>query len=93
MAFTRQQYSSRLPFPSPGDPHNPGTEAVSPALAGGFFTTEPPEKPLDYFSVPQKINFINFPGRKNNKGLTVLLTTGSFNFSLLYIKTVRKNDH
>ena len=35
-------------FPPPGDLHNPGIEPLSPvtlALAGGFFTTEPPEKP------------------------------------------------
>ena len=31
-----------LPFPSPGDLPHPGIEPVSPALAAGFFTTEPP---------------------------------------------------
>ena len=30
---------------SPGDPPNPGTELTSPALAGGFFTLSPPERP------------------------------------------------
>ena len=29
----------------PGDLPDPGIEPASPALAGGFFTTEPPEKP------------------------------------------------
>ena len=41
---------SGLPFPPPGDLPNPGIEAFSPeapALAGGFFTTEPPDKPWD----------------------------------------------
>ena len=46
MRFPRQEYWSGLPFPSPGDLPNPGIEPVSPALAGGFFTTEPPEKPM-----------------------------------------------
>ena len=32
-------------FLSPGDLPDPGIEPVSPALAGGFFTTEPPGKP------------------------------------------------
>ena len=41
MGFSRQEYQSELPFPSPGDLHNPGIEPTSPALAGGFFTTEP----------------------------------------------------
>ena len=36
----RQQYWSRLPFPSAGDLLNPGVEPTSPALAGGLFTTE-----------------------------------------------------
>jgi len=34
-----------LPFPSPGELPNPGIKTVSPALAGGFFTTEPHGKP------------------------------------------------
>ena len=33
-----------LPFPSPGDLPDPGIKPVSPALAGRFFTTEPPGK-------------------------------------------------
>ena len=46
MEFSRQEYRSGLPFPPPGDLPNLGTESVSPALAGRFFTTEPPGKPL-----------------------------------------------
>ena len=42
MGFPRQEYWSGLPFPSSGDLPNPGIEPVSPALAGVFFTTEPP---------------------------------------------------
>ena len=45
MEFYRQESWSGLPFPSPGDLPNPGIEPTSPALAGGFLTTEPPEKP------------------------------------------------
>jgi len=43
--FLRQEYWSGLPFPSPGDPPDPGLEPTSPALAGGFFTAEPLGKP------------------------------------------------
>ena len=42
MGFSRQEYWSGLLFPSPGDLVTPGiepTSLVSPALAGGFFTT------------------------------------------------------
>ena len=38
--FPRQEYWSGLPFTSPGDLPDPGIEPASPALAGGFFTTE-----------------------------------------------------
>ena len=45
MEFCRQECWSRFPFSTLRDLHDPGTESVSmcPALAGGFFTTAPPE--------------------------------------------------
>ena len=46
MGFPRQEYWSGLPFPSPGDLPDSGIKPMSPALAGRFFTTEPPTKPL-----------------------------------------------
>ena len=42
MGFSRQEYWSGLPFPSPGDLPNPGMEPASlmfPALVVGFFIT------------------------------------------------------
>ena len=42
MGFSRQEFWSGLPFPSPGDLPHPGIEPASlasPALAGRFFTT------------------------------------------------------
>ena len=50
MGFPRQEYWSEWPFPSPGDPSNPGikpTSLASAALAGGFFITVVPEKPTE----------------------------------------------
>ena len=49
MEFPRQEYWSGLPFSTPGDLRDPGIEPislVSPALAGRFFTTLPPGKPV-----------------------------------------------
>ena len=43
--FSRQEYCSGLPFPSPGDLPDPGIELVSPELARDSFTAEPPGKP------------------------------------------------
>ena len=49
MGFPRQEWWSGLPFPSPEDLPNPGIRSISPALAGGFFTTEPLGKPQPGF--------------------------------------------
>ena len=45
MGFPRQEYWSGLSFPPPRDLSHLGMEPTSPALAGGFFTTEPRGKP------------------------------------------------
>ena len=44
MAFSRQEYWSGLPFPSPGDLPDPGIEPKSPALQADALTSEPPGK-------------------------------------------------
>ena len=51
LGFSRQEHWNGLPFPSPeqGLP-DPGIESPFPALAGEFFTTEPPGKPLHIMS-------------------------------------------
>ncbi|KAB0345653.1 hypothetical protein FD754_022579 [Muntiacus muntjak] len=46
-----------LPFLSPGDLLNPGIKPRSPALAGRFFTTEPPGKPHPLMQHIQKPPF------------------------------------
>ena len=46
MGFPRQEYWSGLSFPSLGDIPDTGIEPVSPALAGGFLSTEPPGRCL-----------------------------------------------
>ena len=47
MGFSRQEYWSGLPSPSPANLSDPGIKTGSPALAGGFFTAVPPGKPKD----------------------------------------------
>ena len=52
MEFSRQEYWSWLPLPTPGDLVEPVIEPVSsgsPALVAGFLTTEPPGKPIKRF--------------------------------------------
>ena len=46
MEFFRQEYWNGFPFPTRGDLPDPRIKLASPALAGGFFTTEPPGKSI-----------------------------------------------
>ena len=66
VAFSRQEYWSGLSFPSPGDLPDPGMEPESSALAGGFFTTEPPEKPYIIYYIIIYIS-VAFPGGSDGK--------------------------
>ena len=45
MGFSRQEYWSGLPFPSPGDLPDPGIEPGSPALQADALPSKPPGKP------------------------------------------------
>ena len=46
MGFSRQEYWSGLPFPSPGDLPDLGIEPGSPALQEDSLPSEPPGKPI-----------------------------------------------
>ena len=48
MGFSRQEYWSGLPFPSPEDLPNPGIKPRSPALQTDALPSEPPGKPNLY---------------------------------------------
>ena len=53
MKFFKQEYCSGLPFPTPGDLPHPGIKPMSllsPALGGGFFTTQPFGAMMDIYS-------------------------------------------
>ena len=54
MRFSRQEYWSGLPFPSPGDLPNPGIEPRSPALQGDSFPSELQENPNIYLSTREQ---------------------------------------
>ena len=45
LGFSRQEYWSGVPFPTPGDLPNPGIEPTSPVLSAEFFTPASPGKP------------------------------------------------
>ena len=46
MGFSRQEYWSGLPFPSPGELLDPGIKPKSPTLQADALTSEPPGKPI-----------------------------------------------
>ena len=50
MGFSRQEYWSELPFPSPGDLPNPGIEPRSLALQADALPSEPPEKATEEYN-------------------------------------------
>ena len=71
-----------MPFPSPGDLPDPGIKPESPALTGGFFTTETPGKPWDYsrfsfnydkLSMAETVSKLNVLNNKNLKRLKMSL--------------------
>ena len=77
MGFSKQEYWSELPCPPPGNLQNPGikpSSLVSPALAGGFFPTVPPGKPLNSASFHRylAINPHTNVSISRNKGSTAL---------------------
>ena len=47
MGFSMQEYWSGLPFPSPGDRPNQGSEPRCPALQADSLPSEPPGKPCN----------------------------------------------
>ena len=53
MGFSRQEYQSGLPFPSPGDLPNPGIKPRSPAPQADSLPSEPPGKPPDQGANPR----------------------------------------
>ena len=92
--FLRQEYLSGLPFPSPGDLLNPGIQPASPALAGGFFTTEPPGKPecllIGSFCYICYFEWRRFRSRCGERWVSVICTDRNYRTFILLIACWRK---
>ena len=58
MGFSRQEYWSGLPFPSPGDHPNPGIEPRSPTLEADALISEPPGKPKLCHKRPRSLRLV-----------------------------------
>ena len=59
MEFSRQEYWSGLPFPSPGDLPDPGIKPRSPALEADALLSEPPfyEQPSSLTWITTRVSF------------------------------------
>ena len=80
MGFSRQEYWSGLPFPSPGDLPNPGIELGSPVLQTDALPSEPPGKPNQC--------------KYRSKGLTGMITyNSSISFEIFIEYTKKRNVH
>ena len=60
MGFSRQEYWSGLPFPSPGDLPDPGIESGSPTLQADALPSEPSGKLLNQMA-PDSFEAANAP--------------------------------
>ena len=69
MGFSRQEYWSGLPFPSPGDLPYPGTETRSPALQADSLLAEPQGKPKNTEMGSLSLLHWIFPTKESNQGL------------------------
>ena len=83
MGFSRQEYWSGLPFPSPWDFPNPGMELESlapPALAGRIFTTSAvSHRNTNLSGMQQKALISRFVGHKGRSArVTVLVHLGCY---------------
>ena len=61
MEFSRQEYWSGLPFPSPGDLPDPGIKPQSPTLQPDDMPSEPPVGSPEFVKIAQRVPFTQFP--------------------------------
>ena len=87
-----------MPFPPPGDLPDPGIESTSPALAGGFFTTEPPRN--QYLMILWQTNMSKHKSLQNNFLLELylgfwglLIATIFFIYIILQFSSVQLLSH
>ena len=86
MGFSRQEYRSGLPFPSPGDLPEPGFKPRSPALQADTLPSEPPGKPHLTTTVTFILqNFIYFFNVQINSTILQTLTSGLADITKMFL--------
>ena len=75
MGFSRQEYWSGLPFPSPGDLPDPGIEPRSPRCRQTLYSLSYQGNPsLRYYDLINVTNYINYPVQMCNQVSKKLMT-------------------
>ena len=90
MGFPRRKYWSGLQFPSPGDLSHPWIQPASPALAVGFFTTEPQGSP-NFLEVTTNRKYFPPAITGNKPGVNTHLFALCLDAFLLVVVLVVKN--
>ena len=81
MEFSRPEYWSGLPFPSPEDLPNPGIEPGSPALQADTLTSELPGKPKAVLGC----------NLKNDRMISVCFQGKPFNITVIQVYALKSN--
>ena len=91
MEFSRQEYWSGLPFPSPGDLSNPRIESWSAELQVDALLSEPPGKPINSVQSLSRVRLCN-PMDCSTSGFPVHHHPRSL-LKLMSIKSVMPSKH
>ena len=89
MGFARQEYWSGVPFPTPGDPPNPGSNPmslVSPVLGLGSLPLVPPAEMYPNILTPGKYQLRCEPYNGSSQGTSRKEGCASFMVDLLFLK-------
>ena len=82
MAFSRQEYWSGFSYPTLRDLSDPGIEPRSPALAGGFFPTEPPG---NFTFAYENVDLYSCTDYEEGIPLYIISTFQTFSFVIVFI--------
>ena len=87
MKFSRQEYWSGLPIPSPGDLPDTGIEPWSPAWAGKFLSTEPPGKPINQYKNLKNCCYLANKSQRCTSAISLQLNSSSPQSKLVLQRT------
>ena len=93
MKFSRQEYWSGLPFPSPGDLQDPGFEPRSPALQADSIPSEPPGKLQRKGSAQFSLSVVSDSLRPHGLQASQSITNSRSLCRLMSIESVMPSNH